>query len=91
MMDQAVEHLGGLDVLGQQCRIAGPTGRVEEIAPEEWDRCRRVCLTSQFNCARLAVPHLARASSNGSIVNLSSRPQVPASACAAPTRPRNGG
>ncbi|MEE7506096.1 SDR family oxidoreductase [Methylobacterium sp. C33D] len=71
MMDQAVEFLGGLDVLVNNAGIAGPTGRVEEIAPEEWDRCVTVCLTSQFNCARLAVPHL-RQSANASIVNLSS-------------------
>ena len=51
--------------------IAGPTGRVEEIHPEDWDRCLAVCLTGQFNCARLAVPHL-RQSKNASIVNLSS-------------------
>ncbi len=71
MMDQAVDFLGGLDVLVNNAGIAGPTGRVEEIAPEEWDRCLTVCLTSQFNCARLAVPHL-RQSANASIVNLSS-------------------
>lgn len=33
MMDQAVEFLGGLDVLVNNAGIAGPTGRVEEIAP----------------------------------------------------------
>lgn len=71
MMDRAVEFLGGIDVLINNAGIAGPTGRVEEIAPEEWDRCLTVCLTSQFNCARLAVPHL-RQSPNASIVNLSS-------------------
>ncbi|MDP4023053.1 SDR family oxidoreductase [Methylobacterium sp. NEAU 140] len=71
MMAAALDHLGGLDALVNNAGIAGPTGRVEEIAPEEWDRCLTVCLTSQFNCARLAVPHL-RASANGSIVNLSS-------------------
>lgn len=71
MMAAAVAHLGGLDVLVNNAGIAGPTGRVEEIAPEAWDRCLAVCLTSQFNCARLAVPHL-RESGNASIVNMSS-------------------
>ncbi|MCJ2138354.1 SDR family oxidoreductase [Methylobacterium sp. J-026] len=71
MMTAAVAHLGGLDVLINNAGIAGPTGRVEEIAPEAWDQCLTVCLTSQFNCARLAVPHL-RQSANASIVNLSS-------------------
>ena len=71
MMEAAVRRLGGLDVLVNNAGIAGPTGRVEEIAPEEWDRCLMVCLTSQFNCARLAVPHL-RESANASIINLSS-------------------
>jgi NAD(P)-dependent dehydrogenase (short-subunit alcohol dehydrogenase family) len=24
---------------GEQCRHRGPTGKVDEIAPEDWDRC----------------------------------------------------
>ncbi|MGF3026093.1 SDR family oxidoreductase [Methylobacterium aquaticum] len=63
--------LGGLDCLVNNAGIAGPTGRVEEIAPEEWDRTLDICITGQFNCVRLAVPRL-RASANPSIVNLSS-------------------
>jgi NAD(P)-dependent dehydrogenase (short-subunit alcohol dehydrogenase family) len=72
LFDDALRRLGGLDCLVNNAGIAGPTGRVEEIAPEEWDRCLAVDLTGQFNCARLAVPLLA-ASKNGSIVNVSSQ------------------
>ena len=72
LFDEAVAHLGGLDCLVNNAGIAGPTGRVEEINPEDWDRCLAVDLTSQFNCARLAIPHL-RKSKNASIMNLSSQ------------------
>ena len=66
-----ISTLGGLDALVNNAGIAGPTGKLEEINPEDWDRCVAVCLTSQFNCARLAIPYL-RQSKNASIANLSS-------------------
>jgi NAD(P)-dependent dehydrogenase (short-subunit alcohol dehydrogenase family) len=71
LFEEALKALGGLDVLINNAGIAGPTGRVEEIPPEEWDRCIAIDLTGQFNCVRLAVPHL-RQSQNASIINLSS-------------------
>ncbi|HUJ01174.1 MAG TPA: SDR family oxidoreductase [Usitatibacter sp.] len=69
--DEAMAALHGLDCFVNNAGIAGPTGRIEEIDPAEWDRCIAVGLTGQFNCARLAVPHLRR-SANASLMNVSS-------------------
>ena len=68
---EATARLGGLDVLVNNAGVAGPTSKVEDMNPEDWDRCLDICLTGQFNCTQLAVP-LLKASSNGSIINLSS-------------------
>jgi NAD(P)-dependent dehydrogenase (short-subunit alcohol dehydrogenase family) len=70
-IDAASSALGGLDCLINNAGIAGPTGRVDEIPPEEWDRTLAVNITGQFNCVRVALRHLAK-SSNASIINLSS-------------------
>jgi len=63
--------LGGLDVLVNNAGIAGPTAKVEDIAPADWDRCIAVDLSGMFYCTRLALP-LLKAAGGGSIVNLSS-------------------
>jgi len=71
MMDAAVATLGGLDVLINNAGIAGPTGRVDRIPPEEWDRTLAVNTTGQFNVTRLAIPELAK-SPRSSIICISS-------------------
>ncbi len=70
-MDAALARLGGLDVLLNNAGIAGPTARVEDVAPEALSRTLKIDLEAMFHCARRAVPAL-REAGGGSIVNLSS-------------------
>jgi NAD(P)-dependent dehydrogenase (short-subunit alcohol dehydrogenase family) len=64
-------ELGGLDVLVNNAGIAGPTAKVEDIEPADWERCIAVDLTGMFYCTRLAMP-MIKAAGGGSIINLSS-------------------
>jgi NAD(P)-dependent dehydrogenase (short-subunit alcohol dehydrogenase family) len=63
--------LGGLDVLVNNAGIAGPTAKIEDIAPADWERTIAIDLTGMFYCTRLAMP-MIKAAGGGSIINLSS-------------------
>ena len=71
LFNEIEKSLGGLDILVNNAGIAGPTGGVDEISPEDWRRTLDICLTGQYLCAHHAVPMLKQAS-GGAIINLSS-------------------
>jgi NAD(P)-dependent dehydrogenase (short-subunit alcohol dehydrogenase family) len=69
--DEALDDLGGLDVMVNNAGIKGPTAPVDDIDFAEWRECLAICLDAQFLCARRAAP-VMKAQKSGSIINLSS-------------------
>ena len=50
--DEALEDLGGLDVLVNNAGIKGPTAPVEDCRLADWRECLEICLDAHFLCAK---------------------------------------
>lgn len=70
-LDDALDDLGGIDVLVNNAGTKGPTAAVEEVEPEAWRHCLAVSLDSHYRSAR-KVAGMMKAQRSGSIINISS-------------------
>ena len=71
LVAQALSRYGRLDWAFNNAGTEGVSARVEDIAPEDWDRTIAVNLTGVWHCMREEIPAMRR-SGGGSIVNCSS-------------------
>ena len=71
VFDVQRHQFGGLDVLVNNAGIAGPTGGIDAITDEEWQRTIDINLTAQYRFAHHAVP-LLKESPNAHIIHIAS-------------------
>ena len=60
-----------IDVLINNVGIAGPTGTIEKLNSEDWERTLKINVISHFYFTKLAIPMLKK-NKGGSIINISS-------------------
>ncbi|AOF87352.1 short chain dehydrogenase family protein [Hydrogenophaga sp. RAC07] len=72
VFEDVLGTLGGLDVLVNNVGIAGPTGPIEDMSVDQWNRTVEVNLGGQFLFARRAVPILKDSVNHPTIIAMSS-------------------
>ena len=65
------DALGGIDLLICNAGIAGPSGKLWEYPPEEWQKVIDIDLTGVFNCLHAVTPQMIE-QNYGRIVNVAS-------------------
>ena len=69
--DQVKKKTKKIDALINNVGVAGPTGTIEKIDSEEWEKTLKINVTSHFYFTKLVIPMLKK-NKGGSIINLSS-------------------
>ena len=81
LVETAISHFGGLDVVSLNAGILG-LGNVVSLAPEDWQKTMDTNLSSIFYLSKYAIPHLQKTKGNilinASIAAFKSFPNHPA-------------
>ncbi|MDR2486642.1 MAG: SDR family oxidoreductase, partial [Clostridiales Family XIII bacterium] len=71
VVDAAVEHFGGVDILVNVAGAFG-SGPLHELTEEDWDRVTSVKVKGYFNMMKFAIPHMQK-KQWGRIINTTSK------------------
>ena len=69
LVNAAIEHYGGIDVLVNNAGLLGPRVKIEEYPEDEWRSVLDANLTGPFLVSKAAIPHMRE---GASIVNVTS-------------------
>ena len=69
--DQIKKKTTKIDALINNVGVAGPTGTIEKLSSEDWERTLKINVISHFYFTKLAIPMLKK-NKRGSIINISS-------------------
>jgi len=71
IFDQIKKKTKKIDALINNVGVAGPTGTIEKLNSEDWEKTLKINVISHFYFTKLAIPMLKK-NKGGSIINISS-------------------